>query len=109
MGVESHTVESVRGKVYCAAKSVGDWFEYRNRIGVDVRLRRWDALRGLGEIWRVARVMRDCLVADGFEKWPASASSATGGAVTCTCHVKSRGIPEVSAGARVRNARASGG
>jgi predicted transcriptional regulator of viral defense system len=71
-GVEPHTIEGVKVKVYNPAKTVADCFKYRNKIGLDVAL---EALRDCwrkkkatsDELWhyakvcRVARVMRPYL------------------------------------------------
>jgi len=42
LGVEEHTIEGVRVKVYNPSKTVVDCFRYRNKIGLDVAL---EALR----------------------------------------------------------------
>ena len=41
-GIEEHTIEGVKVKVYNTAKTVADCFKYRNKIGLDVAL---EALR----------------------------------------------------------------
>lgn len=71
-GIESHTVDVARIRVYSVAKTVADCFKYRNKIGLDVAL---EALRECrrekrasnDELWhyaklcRVANVMRPYL------------------------------------------------
>ena len=73
-GVEEHTLEGVRVRVYSPAKTVADCFKFRNKIGRDVAI---EALRDClslrkattDEIWkhaktcRVAQVMRPYLEA----------------------------------------------
>jgi predicted transcriptional regulator of viral defense system len=54
-GIEDHTVNSVRVRVYSVAKTVADCFKYRNKIGLDV------ALEALREAWRERRVTMDDL------------------------------------------------
>ena len=76
-GVESHMIEGVKVRAYCAAKTVADCFKYRNKIGLDVAQ---EALRdylrqknaSLDDLWhyakicRVANVMRPYLEAFGL-------------------------------------------
>ena len=71
-GVEMHTIGGIPVRVYTPAKTVGDCFKYRNKIGLDVAL---EALRDcwrkraatMDELWhyagicRVANVMRSYL------------------------------------------------
>jgi predicted transcriptional regulator of viral defense system len=45
-GIEEHTLEGQRVRVYSVAKTVADCFKFRNRIGMDV------ALEALNEGWR---------------------------------------------------------
>ncbi len=45
-GVEEHTIEGVRVRIYNPAKTVADSFKYRNKIGVDV------AIEALRDVWR---------------------------------------------------------
>jgi predicted transcriptional regulator of viral defense system len=62
-GVEQHTVDGVRIRVYSVAKTVADCFKYRNKIGLDVAL---EALREsrrekratMDELWCYAKVCR---------------------------------------------------
>jgi predicted transcriptional regulator of viral defense system len=54
-GVEEHSIEGVRVRVYNPAKTVADCFKYRNKIGLDV------ALEALREAWRSQRVTMDAL------------------------------------------------
>ena len=71
-GVETHTIEGVKVKVYNPAKTVADCFKYRNKIGLDVaiealrdcwrkKLATSDELWRYAKICRVARVMRPYL------------------------------------------------
>jgi predicted transcriptional regulator of viral defense system len=52
-GVEEHVIEGVPVKVCSPAKTVGDCFKYRNKIGIDV------ALEALRECWRKRRATMD--------------------------------------------------
>lgn len=62
-GIENHTIEGVPVKVYSPAKTVGDCFKYRNKIGLDVAL---EALRECrrqrkctnDQLWQYAKVCR---------------------------------------------------
>lgn len=62
-GIEEHTIEGVRVRIYCPAKTVADCFKYRNKIGLDVAL---EALRDCREqkkcsnddLWRYAKICR---------------------------------------------------
>lgn len=62
-GVELHTVDAYRVRVYGAAKTVADCFKFRRRIGLDVTL---EALRQgwrrrrftMDDLWRYARICR---------------------------------------------------
>jgi len=62
-GVLEHTIEGVRIRVYCPAKTVADLFKYRNKLGLDLAM---EALRDClrtrkatnDEIWRYAKVCR---------------------------------------------------
>jgi len=52
-GVETHSVEGQRVRVYGVAKTLADCFKYRNKIGLDV------ALEALREAWRARRFTMD--------------------------------------------------
>jgi predicted transcriptional regulator of viral defense system len=54
-GVESHSVDGVKIKVYNPAKTVADCFKYRNKIGLDV------ALEALRDCWRKKSATADQL------------------------------------------------
>ena len=54
-GVETHTIEGVKVKVYNPAKTVADCFKYRNKIGLDV------AMEALRDCWRKKRATTDQL------------------------------------------------
>lgn len=62
-GVVIHTLDRVKVKVSCPAKTVADCFKYRNKIGLDVAL---EALResqrsgicSIDELWHYAKVCR---------------------------------------------------
>jgi predicted transcriptional regulator of viral defense system len=69
VGVEEHRIEGVKVPVYSPAKTVADYFKYRNKIGLDIALealrdyrkgQHWDAddLWKCAKICRVANVMR---------------------------------------------------
>ena len=71
-GVEEHTIEGVRIRVFSAAKTVADCFRFRNKIGLDVatealreyrRLHRgrMDELSRQAQVCRVAKVMQPYL------------------------------------------------
>ena len=48
-GVETHVLDGVAVKVYCAEKTIADCFRYRNKVGLDI------ALEALREYWRERR------------------------------------------------------
>lgn len=62
-GVDEHSIEGIRVRVYNPAKTVADCFKYRNKIGRDVAL---DALRevmrertcSVDELWKYAKICR---------------------------------------------------
>jgi predicted transcriptional regulator of viral defense system len=62
-GIEEHSIEGVKVKIYCPAKTVADCFKYRNKIGVDVAIEALrDCLRKkrakIDEIWKYAKICR---------------------------------------------------
>ena len=62
-GVETHSIEGVKVKVYNPAKTVADCFKYRNKIGLDVAIEAlrdcWRKKRATSdELWRYAKVCR---------------------------------------------------
>ena len=62
-GVDTHPIEGVEVRVYCAAKTVADCFKYRHKIGIDIAIEALrDALRTrkatVDEIHRFAKVCR---------------------------------------------------
>lgn len=68
-GVETHVTDGVRVRIYSAEKSVADCFKHRGRVGLDTALdalraylarpnANIDALMGMADVCRVARVMR---------------------------------------------------
>jgi predicted transcriptional regulator of viral defense system len=62
-GIENHTIEGVRVRVYSAAKTVADCFKFRNKIGLDVAIEALkDCLRqekaSVNEIYRFAKICR---------------------------------------------------
>jgi len=62
-GVEEHTIEGVPVRIYSPAKTVGDCFKYRNKIGLDVALEALrEALRSrkcsTDDLWKHAKVCR---------------------------------------------------
>lgn len=62
LGLEEHTIEGTKVRVYSVARTVVDLFRYRNKIGLDV------AIEALREGWRerrfslaeINRMARDC-------------------------------------------------
>jgi len=54
-GVESHSIEGVKVRVYNPAKTIADCFKYRNKIGLDV------AIEALRDCWRKKRATADDL------------------------------------------------
>jgi predicted transcriptional regulator of viral defense system len=73
-GVEEHTIEGLKVRIYSVAKTVADCFKYRNKIGLDVaiealrecrtnRRATMDELWKYGKVCRVANVMRPYLEA----------------------------------------------
>ncbi|MCK4472384.1 MAG: type IV toxin-antitoxin system AbiEi family antitoxin domain-containing protein [Anaerolineae bacterium] len=62
-GIETHNIEGVLVRVYCAGKTIADCFKYRNKIGLDVAIEALrDALRKrkctVDELWHYARICR---------------------------------------------------
>jgi predicted transcriptional regulator of viral defense system len=62
-GIENHTIEGVRVRVYSAAKTVADCFKFRNKIGLDVAIEALkDCLRqekaSVNEIYRYSKICR---------------------------------------------------
>lgn len=62
-GIEEHTIDGVRVRIYGLAKTVADCFKYRNKIGLDVAIEALrDALRGrrctVEELWKYAEICR---------------------------------------------------
>ena len=62
-GVEVHSIDGVKVKVYNPAKTVADCFKYRNKIGLDVAIEAlrdcWRKKRATSdELWRYAKVCR---------------------------------------------------
>jgi predicted transcriptional regulator of viral defense system len=62
-GIEEHTIDGVRVRIYGPAKTVADCFKYRNKIGLDVAIEALrDALRGrrctVDELWKYAEICR---------------------------------------------------
>lgn len=53
IGLESHRVEGRVVKVYSLARTVADYFKFRNRLGLDL------ALEALNEAWRSKRLELD--------------------------------------------------
>jgi len=62
-GIETHSIEGVRVRIYSGAKTVADCFKYRNKLGIDVAV---EALKdysrmhrgGADELVRFARICR---------------------------------------------------
>jgi predicted transcriptional regulator of viral defense system len=62
-GVETHSIEGVKVRVYSPAKTVADCFKYRNKIGLDVAMEAlkdcWRKKKATSdELWRYAKVCR---------------------------------------------------
>lgn len=62
-GVEEHLVDGIPVRVTSVAKTVGDCFKYRNKIGLDVALEalreaRSAKLLKMDELWHYARICR---------------------------------------------------
>ena len=68
-GIQTQRIDGVPVRVYSPAKTVADWFKFRNKVGVDVaiealrdclaqRLSTADELERYAHICRVGRVMR---------------------------------------------------
>ncbi|MBI3862272.1 MAG: type IV toxin-antitoxin system AbiEi family antitoxin domain-containing protein [Planctomycetia bacterium] len=62
-GVQEHTLEGVRVRIYSPAKTVADCFKFRNKVGIDVAL---EALRDclaqkkatFDQLWEAAKICR---------------------------------------------------
>lgn len=62
-GVESHSVDGVRVRIFNPAKTVADCFKYRNKLGLDVAIEALrDCLRQrkgtVDDLWRYAKIDR---------------------------------------------------
>ena len=62
-GIETHRIDHVDIRVYCAAKTVADCFKHRNKIGLDVALEALKDARSkkkasADDIWRFAKICR---------------------------------------------------
>ena len=68
-GIEVHTIEGMRVRIYGIAKTIADLFKFRNRIGIDIaiealrdawqrRLVTIDEIDRYAKVCRVERVMR---------------------------------------------------
>jgi predicted transcriptional regulator of viral defense system len=62
-GIEDHTIEGRKIRVYDPAKTVVDCFKFRNKIGIDVALEALrDSLRrkkaSADDIWKYAKLCR---------------------------------------------------
>jgi len=73
-GVEEHTIENTKIRVYCAEKTLADCFKYRNKIGMDTVLEALTLYRAnrkpkprkllqFAKVCRVENVMRPYLEA----------------------------------------------
>ena len=71
-GIQQRNIEGVQVRFYAPAKTVGDCFKYRNKIGLDVAIEAlrdcWrrkkvtmDQLWAAAKVCRVAAVMRPCM------------------------------------------------
>lgn len=77
-GVETHVLDGIPVRIYCAEKTIADCFRYRNKIGLDIALEalreywRWrrpdiNALMHYAHICRVDRIMRPYVEILAFE------------------------------------------
>ena len=62
-GVEDHTIEGLKVRIYSVAKTVADCFKYRNKIGLDVAIEALRECRAnrratMDELWKYAKVCR---------------------------------------------------
>jgi hypothetical protein len=53
IGVERHLIQGIRVPIYSVAKTVADYFRFRNRIGVNI------AVEALQEAWKNKRTSAD--------------------------------------------------
>jgi len=71
-GIETHRIDGMEVRMYCAEKSIADAFKYRNKLGLDVALEALDQWRSrknakverlleFARICRVERVVRPYL------------------------------------------------
>jgi len=62
-GIETHNIEGVDVRIYCAAKTVADCFKYRNKIGLEIAIEALtDCIRhkkaSRDQIWQYAKMCR---------------------------------------------------
>ncbi len=62
-GIEEHTIEGVKIRVYSLAKTIADCFKYRNKIGLDVAIEAlqdgWDKNKvSIDDLWKNANICR---------------------------------------------------
>ena len=62
-GIQTKTVDNLKVRVYCPAKTVADCFKYRNKVGLDVALEAlregWkERLFTMDELWKYAKICR---------------------------------------------------
>lgn len=62
-GVETHMIDGVPTQIYSLAKTIADFFKYRNKIGLDVAVEAlresWRARKcTMDELWRYATICR---------------------------------------------------
>jgi predicted transcriptional regulator of viral defense system len=73
-GIEEHTIEGVKVKIYSPAKTIVDCFKFRNKIGIDIaiealkdslrkRICRIEEIAGYARICRASNVIRPYLEA----------------------------------------------
>ncbi len=62
-GIETHSIEGVGVRIYCAAKTVADCFKYRNKIGLEIAIEALADCIGQkkttrDQIWHFAKICR---------------------------------------------------
>jgi predicted transcriptional regulator of viral defense system len=63
VGVETHSIDGIETRIYCAEKTIADCFKFRNKIGLDVALEALGMYRrskqfNAGELLKYARICR---------------------------------------------------
>jgi predicted transcriptional regulator of viral defense system len=63
VGIETHAIEGTPVQIFNPAKTIGDCFKYRHKIGLDVALEAlresWESCRcSMNELWSYAKICR---------------------------------------------------